>query len=36
MPDWVPVSTQSDLAETSRIETFSDGVFAIAITARGG
>jgi uncharacterized membrane protein len=32
MPDWVPVSTQSDLAETSHIETFSDGVFAIAIT----
>ncbi len=32
MSDWVPVSTQSDLAETSRIETFSDGVFAIAIT----
>jgi uncharacterized membrane protein len=28
----VPVSTQSDLAETSRLEAFSDGVFAIAIT----
>ena len=26
------VSTQSDLAETSRLEAFSDGVFAIAIT----
>ena len=32
MPDWVAVATQSDLAETGRIEAFSDGVFAIAIT----
>jgi uncharacterized membrane protein len=28
----VAVSTQSDLAETNRLEAFSDGVFAIAIT----
>lgn len=28
----MPVSTQSDLAETGRLEAFSDGVFAIAIT----
>jgi uncharacterized membrane protein len=28
----VAVATESDLADTSRIETFSDGVFAIAIT----
>jgi uncharacterized membrane protein len=28
----VRVSTQSDLAETNRLEAFSDGVFAIAIT----
>jgi uncharacterized membrane protein len=28
----VAVSTQSDLVETSRLEAFSDGVFAIAIT----
>jgi uncharacterized membrane protein len=28
----VAVSTQSDLAETTRLEAFSDGVFAIAIT----
>ena len=32
MSDWVTVATQSDLADTSRIEAFSDGVFAIAIT----
>jgi uncharacterized membrane protein len=30
--DWVAVATLSDLAETSRLEAFSDGVFAIAIT----
>ena len=28
----MPVSTSSDLAETNRLEAFSDGVFAIAIT----
>ena len=32
MSDWVTVATQSDTADTSRIEAFSDGVFAIAIT----
>lgn len=32
MSDWVTVATQSDLSDTSRIEAFSDGVFAIAIT----
>jgi uncharacterized membrane protein len=30
--DWVLVSTQSETAETNRLEAFSDGVFAIAIT----
>jgi uncharacterized membrane protein len=32
LPDLVTVATQSDLAETGRLEAFSDGVFAIAIT----
>jgi uncharacterized membrane protein len=32
VPDCVTVTTRSDLVETSRIEAFSDGVFAIAIT----
>jgi uncharacterized membrane protein len=32
LSNWVVVATQSDVVDTSRIEAFSDGVFAIAIT----